>query len=212
MKSIENGKWNLSDLVKNPTKQVFDKKIREIEKKATQFEKQKKILNSSISESKFLKMLHQIEDIAEKSSHIGGYVSLKYSEDTQSDEATALLTKISQFGSRIENQILFFDLWWKKQVDDKNAKRLMKNAGELSDYLRYKRLMSKYSLTEPEERIINTLDVTGISALVKLYDKITNAFTYTIKINGKKKTMGREELTTYVRNKNAKTRESAYKA
>jgi oligoendopeptidase F len=212
MKSIENGKWNLSDLVKNPTKQVFDKRIKEIEKNATQFEKQKKILNSSISESKFLKMLHQIEDIAEKSSHIGGYASLKYSEDTQSDEATALLTKISQFGSRIENQILFFDLWWKKQVDFKNSKRLMKNAGEFSDYLRYKRLMSKYSLTEPEERIINTLDVTGISALVKLYDKITNAFTYTIKINGKKKTMGREELTTYVRNKNANTRESAYKA
>ena len=212
MKSGNNGKWDLSDLVKNPTRQVFDKKIKEIEKHAKQFQMQKKTLTPSISESKFLKMLHHIEDISEKSNHIIGYASLKYSEDTQSDEATALLTKISQFGSKIENQILFFDLWWKKQVDGKNAKRLMKNAGELSDYLRYKRLMSKYSLTEPEERIINTLDVTGIRALVKLYDKITNAFTYTVKINGKKKTMGREELTTLVRSKSAKTRETAYKA
>ena len=49
MKSTENGKWNLSDLVKNPSKQVFDKKIKAIEKDATQFEKQKKILNSSLS-------------------------------------------------------------------------------------------------------------------------------------------------------------------
>jgi len=211
MKKNDSGKWNLDDLVKNPSKQIFDKKIKEIEKDATQFEKQKKTLNQSISSSKFLKMLHQIEKISEKSSHIGGYASLKYSEDTQSDEATALLTKISQFGSTIQNQILFFDLWWKKQVDEKNAKRLMKSAGELSDYLRYKRLMSKYSLTEPEERIINTLDVTGVSALVKLYDKITNAFTYTIKIGSKKKTMGREELTMYVRSKNTKTREIAYK-
>jgi oligoendopeptidase F len=211
MKKNDNGKWNLDDLVKNPSKQIFDKKIKEIERDTTQFEKQKKTLNPSITSSKFLKMLHQIEKISEKSSHIGGYASLKYSEDTQSDEATALLTKISQFGSTIQNQILFFDLWWKKQVDEKNARRLMKSAGELSDYLRYKRLMSKYSLTEPEERIINTLDVTGVSALVKLYDKITNAFTYTIKIGSKKKTMGREELTTYVRSKNAKTREIAYK-
>ena len=207
----KNGKWNLDDLVKNPSKQVFDKKIKEIEKNARLFEKQKKALTPSISSSKFLKLLHEIENISEKSSYIGGYASLKYSEDTQSDEATALLTKISQFGSKIQNQILFFDLWWKKQVDEKNAKRLMKSAGELSDYLRYKRLMSKYSLTEPEERIINTLDVTGVSALVKLYDKITNAFTYTIKINGKKKTMGREELTTFVRSKNSKIRETAYK-
>ena len=211
MKS-KNGKWNLDDLVKNPSKQIFDKKIREIEKDAKQFEKQKNTLKPSISTPKFLKMLREIEKITEKSSYIGGYASLKYSEDTQSDEATALLTKISQFGSKIENQILFFDLWWKKQIDDKNANRLIKSAGELSDYLRYKRLMSKYALTEPEEKIINTLDVTGVSALVKLYDKITNAFTYTIKINGKKKTMGREELTTYVRSKNAKTRETAYKA
>ena len=106
MKS-KNGKWNLDDLVKNPSKQIFDKKIREIEKDAKQFENQKKNLNSSISSSKFLKMLHQIETISEKSSHIGGYASLKYSENTQSDEATALLTKISQFGSTIQNQILF---------------------------------------------------------------------------------------------------------
>ena len=152
MRHNDNGKWNLDDLVKNPSKQVFDKKIKEIEKDATQFEKQKKILKPSISSSKFLKMLHQIEKISEKSSYIGGYASLKYSEDTQSDEATALLTKISQFGSTIQNQILFFDLWWKKQVDEKNAKRLMKSAGELSDYLRYKRLMSKYSLTESQKR------------------------------------------------------------
>ena len=207
-----NGRWNLDALVKNPSTQTFDRKIREVERDATKFEKQKKTLKPSIQSSKFLKMLHQIERISEKSSHIGGYASLKYSEDTQSDEATALLPKISQFGSKIQNQILFFDLWWKKQVDEKNARRLMKSAGELSDYLRYKRLMSKYSLTEPEERIINTLDVTGVTALVKLYDKITNAFSYTINVNGKKKTMGREELTTYVRNKNAKTRETAYKA
>ena len=51
MKENDNGKWNLDDLVKNPSKQVFDKKIKEIEKDATQFEKQKKTLNQSITSS-----------------------------------------------------------------------------------------------------------------------------------------------------------------
>ena len=49
MKENDNGKWNLDDLVKNPSKQIFDKKIKEIEKDSKQFENQKKILNSSIS-------------------------------------------------------------------------------------------------------------------------------------------------------------------
>ena len=143
---------------------------------------------------------------------IGGYSSLRYSENTQSDEATSLLTRISKFSSEIENRLLFFDLWWKKQIDEKNAKRLIKSAGQFSEYLRFKRLLAKYSLSEPEEKIINTLDVTGTSALVKLYDKITNAFVYVVTVNGKKKKMNREQLTTLVRNKKAKIREAAYKS
>ena len=71
--------------------------------------------------------------------------------------------------------------------------------------------MAKYSLSEPEEKIINTLDVTGISALVKLYDKITNVFEYVVNINGKKKKLTREELTSLVRSSKSKIREIAYK-
>ena len=206
------GKWNLSELVKNPTRAVFDKKLSKIENKAKSFEKSKKSLNSNISSTRFLKILHDIESVSEKSSVISGYASLCYSENTQSDEATSLLTRITKFGSDIENRLLFFDLWWKRQIDEKNAKRLIKSAGQYSEYLRFKRLLAKYSLSEPEEKIINTLDVTGASALVKLYDKITNAFVYTVTVDGKKKTMNREQLTALVRNKSAKTREAAYKS
>ena len=212
MKKYEKGKWDLDDLVKNPTRQSFDKKINEIQKQSDKFVKIRSQLKPGISSKKFLAILHEIEDITEKASKIGGYAGLKFSENTQSDEATTLLNRISQFGSVIQNKMLFFDLWWKKQVDEKNAKRLIKESGDLSDYLRYKRLVAKYALSEPEEKIINTLDVTGISALVKIYDKITNAFSYTVNVNGKKKTLGREELTTLVRNKNPRTREAAYKA
>ena len=205
-------KWSLDDLLKNPTRSTFDKKLAELNNYAREFEKQKKFLNKKISSKKLLELIHKIEHITEKSSIIGGYASLQYSENTQSDEATSLLTRISQFGSEIENRLLFFDLWWKKQIDEKNARRLIKSSGEFSQYLEFKRILAKYSLSEPEEKIINTLDVTGASALVKLYDKITNAFVYVVKIDGKKKSMNREELTTLVRNRKSKVREAAYKS
>ena len=208
----ELGKWNLDELAKNPNRKTIDRTLAKIESDAKRFEKIKKSLNQKISSGKFLKLIHDIEDITEKSSMIGGYASLRYSENTQSDEATALLTRIRKFGSDIENRLLFFDLWWKRQIDEKNARRLMKSTGQFSEYLRFKRLLAKYSLSEPEEKIINTLDVTGASALVKLYDKITNAYVYVITVDGKKKMMNREQLTTLVRNKKAKTREAAYKS
>ena len=211
MSEYKLGGWDLSELAKNPKSVAFQKQIQELEKQAIKFEKIKSQLNPKMSSKKFGDILQQVEKISENMSKIGGYASLSYSSDTQSDEATSLMTKMSKLGSEISNKILFFDLWWKTQVDEKNAKRLMKDTGELAEYLSHKRLFAKYALSEPEERIINTLDVTGISALVKLYDKITNAFEYQMKIGSKNKKMTREELTNYVRSTNPKIRETAYK-
>jgi len=205
------GRWDLSELAKNPKSQAFQKQIRELENQAKKFEKIKSKLDPKISSKRFMSILQEVEKISEKMSKIGGYASLSYSSDTQSDEATSLMTKMSKLGSEISNKILFFDLWWKTQIDEKNAKRLIKDAGELTEYLVHKRLFAKYALSEPEERIINTLDVTGISALVKLYDKITNAYEYKMKIRNKTKIMTREELTNYVRSTSPKIRETAYK-
>ena len=211
MSEYKLGGWDLSELAKDPKSPEFQKQVQELEKMAMSFEKIKTKLDPKMSSKKFMDILKQVETISEKMSKIGGYASLSYSSDTQSDEATSLMTKMSKLGSDISNKILFFDLWWKTQIDDKNAKRLMKDTGELQEYLSHKRLFAKYSLTEPEERIINTLDVTGASALVKLYDKITNAFEYKMKIGSKTKTMTREELTNYVRSTNPNIRETAYK-
>ena len=211
MNKYELGTWNLKGLVANPKSHAFEKQIQLVERKAKKFEKIKSKLNPKISSKKFLEILHELEELDEKMSIIGGYASLTYSGDTQSDEATSLLTRMTKLGSEISNRILFFDLWWKKGIDEKNAKRLIKDSGELSGYLKYKRLVAKYSLSEPEERIINTLDVTGSTALIKLYDKITNAFEYVVKIEGKKRKLTREQLSTYVRSTKSKTREIAYK-
>ena len=211
MTKYQLGAWDLKGLVSNPKSTAFEKQIKDVEKISKQFEKIKTKLNPKITSKNFLGILHDLEELDEKISVIGGYASLAYSENTQSDEATSLLTRMSKLGSEISNRVLFFDLWWKKGIDEKNAKRLIKDSGELDGYLKYKRLVAKYSLSEPEERIINTLDVTGSTALVKLYDKITNAFEYIVTIDGKKRKISREELSSYVRNTKPKTREIAYK-
>ncbi len=204
-------KWDLSELANDSKSPAFQKQIRDLEALAKKFEKIKLKLEPKMSSKKFMSILHEVEEISEKMSKIGGYASLSYSADTQSDEATSLMTRMSKLGAEISNKILFFDLWWKIQVDDKNAKRLIRDSGELAEYLSHKRLFAKYALSEPEEKIINILDVTGISALVKLYDKMTSVYEYKMNVGGKTKKMTREEITNYIRSVNPKIRETAYK-
>lgn len=212
MERFQQGQWSLKELVTDHKSPSFERQLETIERTVKKFEKSKSHLKSDISSQKFTKILHGLEDVISKVSIAGGYASLLYSADTQSDETTSLLTRMTQMSSKIENRTIFFDQWWKKKIDQKNAERLIRSSGQLAEFLRHKRMVAKYSLTEPEEKIINTLDTTGSTALVKLYDKITNGFQFIVKINGKTKKYNREQLTLLVRNPKAKIREIAYDA
>ena len=64
------------------------------------------------------------------------------------------------------------------------------------------------NLNEPEEKIINIMDTSGQMAMIRLYDKITNKFSYTV---GNKKNMTREELTSLIRSPNMAVRKVAYR-
>ena len=61
----ELGKWNLDELANNPNRAIIDKKLARIESDSKRFEKIKKSLNPKISSEKFLKLLHDVENIAE---------------------------------------------------------------------------------------------------------------------------------------------------
>jgi oligoendopeptidase F len=154
----------------------------------------------------------------EELSTVSSFANLRYAADTASNEAAALILQTEQLGSQISNQILFFDLWFKKELANDNAQRLIDGISVVyGEYLRHKRLVAKYSLNESEEKIINTLEVTGTSALVKIYDRMTNNFEYTfIKKRGNIKTIktftNKEKLLSLVRSSNANEREYAYKA
>ena len=115
MTKYELGTWNLKGLVADPKSKAFEKQIQIVEKKSKAFTKIKSILDKKISSKKFLQILHALEELDEKMSIIGGYSSLTYSSNTQSDEATSLLRSWVQipsgphnFHNEIYANMLFF--------------------------------------------------------------------------------------------------------
>ncbi len=216
--TLKVGKWDLAELVKDPAGNEFKLLLESIESELRQFEAKRTNLSHDIAPSEFLGLIHTAESIAEKMSVAAGFARLQYYADTSSSESSALLTRIEKISSDVSNRMLFFDLWFKKEIDDATAGRLVASVPSVySEYLKHKRLVAKYALTEPEEKIINTLEVTGTRALVKIYDKMTSSFEFSLKVKRGRRTVvkhfdSREKLVSLVRSPQASTRKAAYKA
>ena len=65
-------------------------------------------------------------------------------------------------------------------------------------------------MSEAEEKIVNLKDVTGSSALVNLYDAITNRYVFKLEVNGEVKELTRAELQPYIQGSDPELRAKAY--
>ena len=216
--NVKLGKWDLTDLVDERSTEKFEKLVASIKKNVKKFEPNRQILKPDLNISIFEGLVHKTENILEDLSTVNSFAHLKYAADTSSNEAAALVLQTEKLTSQISNQILFFDLWFKKELDKNNSQRLIDSISTVyREYLRHKRLVAQYTLNESEEKIINTLEVTGPSALVKIYDRMTNNFEFTlVKKRANKKVIktftNKEKLLSLIRSSKAKERECAYKA
>lgn len=213
-KRYDIGRWDLSGLgAANPG--GIDTRLGKIDRRVGAFERLRRSLDPKMTQGRFDSILRRIEGIGEESALVAASAGLRYAADTQSEAATALAARVDRFGATVGNRMLFFDLWWEKAVDERNAKRLAAGSGELRHHMEQMRRAARYTLTEPEEKIINTLDVTGASALAKLYDKITGAFRYDVRTGKGRGTrlrrgLTREEVSALVRSPSGVARRGAY--
>ena len=202
-------RWDLSHLAEDPVRRL-ETLVGEIESKVAQFESARAQLSPTMETSIFHPLLRLSEDIAAASSRISAYAYLWFSENTKHLAARSFKTKVEEKLTALHNRLVFFDLWW-QSVDEHNARRLMTGTGTLRYHLATIRRFQPHTLSEPEEKIVNIKNVTGRSAVHSLYDVVTNAFTFTLTVNGKRKTMTREELTSYLRHAQGRLREAAYR-
>jgi oligoendopeptidase F len=210
--------WNLSQLIENHKGKELQNLIKSIEQAAKRIESERGMLKGDISSSQFLKLMDLIEGINEQISIAVGYAHLNYASDTSSNEAAALLTQMEMHSADISNRLLFFDIWFKKQLDDVNANRLINSAPIVyREHLKHSRLLSKFTLSEPEEKIVSTLEVSGSGALTKIYDRLTSSLEFVVQLKkGKrvieKKFNNKEKMLSMIRSTKKAERVAAYKS
>ena len=208
-KTYQQARWSLADLFSAPNSPDLEAAFKQLDALVTEFEAFRPQLTADIADSAFMVIVHKLEAIQDLGSRLYGFSGLFYTEDTQNQVAQSLTARVEQFVADLTNRTLFFTLWW-RDLDDKNATRLMAASGGLQYWLEALRAFKPHTLTEPEEKIINVKNVTGVAAINQLYSSITNRYTFKVSVNGEEKELTRGELMVYVRQADPDLRARAY--
>jgi oligoendopeptidase F len=208
-KTYAQERWNLEDLYPEIGSESLKEAQQNLEQMTTAFEGFREELTPDISESEFLEILRSYEQALRLLSKMVYYGHLRFAEDTQDQAAQSYLAQAQQRSAQFDNRTMFFKLWW-KGLDGEPAQRLMEAAGDYRYWLEALRLHKPYTLSEPEEKVINIKDVNGPQALVTLYQSITNRYVFKLEVEGEVKELTRDELMVYVRGSDPDLRKAAY--
>ena len=202
-------RWSLEDLFPAADSVEMESAFAELDQLVAAFEKRRDQLSSDMAQADFLKIIGELEAVTNLLQRIGGFAELWFAEDTQSQAAQTLVARIEQLSADVSNRVMFFTLWW-KALDETPAQALMQGSGDYRYWLEEMRHFKPYTLSEPEEKVINIKDVTGNRAMTLLYDAITNRYSFKLNVDGQEKELTRGELMTYVRFSDPDLRARAY--
>jgi oligoendopeptidase F len=206
-------RWDLSELLPNPSEAEVGSRLAELEASVTAFETRRADLVPEIGRERFMEILLQYEDVTVKMNVLSGYASLWFYSDTGNQDALTFRSRVRQATTSASNRTIFFTLWWRSLSDDQAA-ALLPEDPDSSDYHHYLidlRRFKPHTLDEASEQIINLKDDNGITAVMTLYSMLTNRLEFQLEVDGEQKVLTRDALMSYAFTANTKMREATYR-
>jgi len=201
--------WSLIDLFPGLNSPQLEQAFQSLESQVADFEKVRPELKADMDLERFMEIMSLSEQTTRQAQKLYGFAELAFAADTQDQAIQALVARIQQFMAELENRTLFFSLWW-KDLDDNAAQRFLGVSGDYRYYLEKIRHFKPHTLSEPEEKVVNLKNVTGVNALNTLYDSLTNRYVFKLEVEGQVKEFTRGELMVYVRDSDPDLRAKTY--
>jgi len=202
-------RWSLKDLFASADGEELKQGIRQLEQAVTRLESYRPHLSPDIPADRFCQALDAYEAMVLRQRRLGAYALLRFTEDTHDQAALSLQNRVNELVAAADNRAMFLEHWF-KALPDEPAQRLIAASGDRRYFLETWRRLKPFTLSEAEERVITLKDVHGVEALVTLYDIVTNAFAFTLEVDGQVKTLTEDQLTSYVRDPRPEIRAAAY--
>jgi oligoendopeptidase F len=211
--SAQGIEWNFEGLYKSLEDPKIKKDMQKAVKRAEAFEaKYRSVLKTGVKPVQIKEALEELEAITGDVRKPYYYAHLRFAQNTSSKEAGAAKQMVAELYVKAERSLIFIDLAW-CAIPDKEAKKLM-NSAELAKYrhlLEVKRLLKPHQLSEPEEKLMSALDLSGRKAFIRLFDETMGKTEVKVKVGSKTETMPMDGALALLYNPDRKKRIAAHK-
>jgi oligoendopeptidase F len=170
----ETVRWALGDLYDEP--EALEDDLQTAAEEAARFAERHRGRVADLAPGELADALATYEAVQERVGRASTYAFLRWSTDTNDPERGALLQKVKETATQIEQQLLFLNVEIAR-LPDERADELIA-AGALSEYrhfLETERLEKEHVLSEPEEKVLSEKNVTGRSAWTRFFDETMGA-------------------------------------
>lgn len=202
----ENVTWDLSVFYDGHDDPRIEADIQKAHALAEEYAAKYKGRVASLTADEMLEAITLAEDIQDIEGRVSSFAYLSFSEDAINPKAGALVQKVTEFGSALNQKTVFFGLEWNEvdyevAMDIINAPQLAKYKFELESARRYK----PYQLSEIEEQLLMEKAVTGNAAWGRFFTQLTSAMRY--EVDGQK--LNQAQVMEKLRNPDRAVRQKA---
>ena len=167
-------RWNLGDLY--PDSKTLETDLQGVAAAAEDFAQRHRGQVASLDDSGLAATLKEFEALQERLVRAHTYAHLNWCTHMDDSERGALLQKVREISTQIQQKLLFFELEW-VQLEASQAEKLMKSAAmtPYRHYLECERLTKPHVLSEPEEKLLSEKALTGYQAWNRFFDEIVGS-------------------------------------
>jgi len=174
--ALEAAAWDLEPLVESAGAEGVVRLMEEAQERAVAFAHRHRGQVAELGPEGLVDATQELAAISDLAGRAGSYAMLNFTLDTSDPERGALMQRAQELGAAIETQLLFSELEWNLVPAERAEELLAADGLEFArHHLRSLRRYRPHQLTEPEERVVTELDVTGASALRRLYTEQLSA-------------------------------------
>lgn len=168
--------WDLSDLYAGVSDPRIAADLDALQARAAQFADAYRGKIAQLGAGEFAGALQEYEALQRDAQLPGAYAGLLFAADSLDPAHGALMQQVQEREVAIHQHLLFFDLELVALADDKFAEFLADpTVAGYRHYLEHVRLERPHRLSEPEERILMEMSVTGRAAFQRLFDESIGA-------------------------------------